>query len=236
MHLYYIMFTMVDGVLDHKEMTEEHDASLEEFFNAAVNGNAHRLQQLLDEHRININATNDWGRTAIQVFKCSRPDIAEILLKHGADPNIQDKHFQDLHLSSYRTPAHDIAEQGFLDTMKVLLKHGADVTLRSKMGYSPAHIAAEKGRLDTLEYLSGAIDLMNCRADDGSTPFDLIPKSITLTDRQRTWVEAEKNAKPKSLKYLTRLRIRHCMRHNLKRLQTFPTLPLSIKKYLLLQD
>lgn len=56
-------------------------------------------------------------------------DLAEVLLRHGADPNVQDKGRRAAN-STYCTIAHDVAASGYTDTLRCLLRHGADVNLQ----------------------------------------------------------------------------------------------------------
>ena len=63
-------------------------------------------------------------------------DLAEVLLRHGANPNVQDESRRAAS-STYRTIAHDVAASGYTDMLRCLLRHGADVNLlvmRHKLG------------------------------------------------------------------------------------------------------
>ena len=64
-----------------------------------------------------------------QVMTHDNLEIAELLLKKGANPNIQD---QGRHTatSNLRTIAHDVAASGYTDMLRCLLLYGADVSLQ----------------------------------------------------------------------------------------------------------
>lgn len=65
----------------------------------------------------------------MQVMTHDNTDLAEMLLRHGADPNVQDKSRRAAS-STYCTVAHDVAASGYTDTLRCLLRHGADVNLQ----------------------------------------------------------------------------------------------------------
>ncbi|KAM9330670.1 cyclin-dependent kinase 4 inhibitor B-like [Gastrophryne carolinensis] len=102
---------------------------------AAATGNVQLLSQTLRQG-VNPNATNCLGRTAIQVMMMGSPQIAQILIEHGADPTIPDP-------ATGTCPAHDAIREGFVDTLLELLKGGADVyTPRDNFGQRPIDLAS----------------------------------------------------------------------------------------------
>ena len=66
---------------------------------------------------------------------CARREpirMLEILLEHGADPNlIHDRH----------SPLHLAARRGDVERMRVLLRHGANPDLPDTKGWTPLHLA-----------------------------------------------------------------------------------------------
>ena len=56
-------------------------------------------------------------------------EIVELLLEHGANPNVQD--------NDGRTPLHYAVENCHVDVARVLLDHGADPTIRDNEGMTP---------------------------------------------------------------------------------------------------
>ncbi|XP_050843353.1 cyclin-dependent kinase inhibitor 2A-like isoform X1 [Serinus canaria] len=70
-----------------------------------------------------------------QVMMLGRPRVAELLLRHGADPNHPDP----------RTgcfPVHDAARAGFLETLATLHRAGARLDLPDGRGRLPLDVAA----------------------------------------------------------------------------------------------
>jgi ankyrin repeat protein len=56
-------------------------------------------------------------------------EIVELLLEHGANPNVQD--------NDGRTPLHYAVENCHVGVARVLLDHGADPTIRDNNGMTP---------------------------------------------------------------------------------------------------
>ena len=75
--------------------------------------------------------------------------IAELLLQHGADPNISEQ-------GGY-TPLHAAAENGDMEMIRVLLYGGADLTLRSNDGKTPLDLALEAGHTEAARLLQEGI-------------------------------------------------------------------------------
>ena len=118
-------------------------------------------------------------------MKASRADVAELLLKAGANPNIMDfSHHVNSH--TRMTPAHDVARQGYLDTLRCLVKYGADVTLRDATGNTPAHLAGKQGHYHIVRYLSHAMDLHQCLNHAGLSPLQY--QSSAKRKHLRKWL------------------------------------------------
>ena len=73
------------------------------------------------------------------------PDVARLLLEHGADVNARIEHEGD---DEGITPLHlAAADRGRVQVVRVLLEHGANVGAEDKKGRTPLHDAAEYRRI-----------------------------------------------------------------------------------------
>ena len=80
------------------------------------------------------------GSISPQTMQTTSPEIAQILLERGADPNVRDPDVN-------RTPLHDAVQYGTPNTVLVLLQGGADATIKESLfGDTPAHVAAKEGK------------------------------------------------------------------------------------------
>uniref|UniRef100_A0A8C5LQQ5 Cyclin dependent kinase inhibitor 2A n=1 Tax=Leptobrachium leishanense TaxID=445787 RepID=A0A8C5LQQ5_9ANUR len=86
---------------------------------AAARGDLELAKEML-EKGAEPNGTNSQGRTPIQVMMMGSPKMAELLLKHGANPRVPDP-------LTGTCPAHDAAREGFLDTLLILYQGGASL-------------------------------------------------------------------------------------------------------------
>lgn len=80
---------------------------------------------------------------AVPLDVVTRPELAEILLKYGADINAED--------SMGNTPLHNAAN---ISMAKFLVEHGADYDKKNKFGETPIDLALKSKRLDVAEFLS----------------------------------------------------------------------------------
>lgn len=72
--------------------------------------------------------------------------VAQLLLKHGADPNVADRR-------TGSTPLHDAARTGFVDTVRLLVQFRADPQARDSTNYRPVDLAREHGHTDVVYFL-----------------------------------------------------------------------------------
>ncbi|XP_063770195.1 cyclin-dependent kinase 4 inhibitor B-like [Pseudophryne corroboree] len=102
---------------------------------AAARGDVQLVREML-ESGVNPNATNSHGRTPIQVMMMGCPQIAQLLIEHGADPTVPDP-------TTGTCPAHDAIREGFLDTLLVLIKGGASLKYpKDNFGRRPIDLAS----------------------------------------------------------------------------------------------
>ncbi|XP_042341551.1 cyclin-dependent kinase 4 inhibitor B [Plectropomus leopardus] len=112
---------------------------------AAATGNAADVESLL-RAGAEVNGVNCFGRTALQVMMMGSTSVAQMLLKHGADPNVADG-------STGSTPLHDAARTGFLDTVRLLVQHLADPQARDNNNYRPVDLAIQNSHTDVADFL-----------------------------------------------------------------------------------
>ena len=132
------------------------------------------LEEVGCEDIINARENLD-GWTALHyAIYYSTPEILELLLKHGADPNIES--------DCLKTPLHVTAERGKTEFAQLLHAYGANLSVVNGAvvregrgcGWSAMHFAARRGRASFVQWLLliGVEDLMLTKDCVGKTPLD----------------------------------------------------------------
>ena len=91
------------------------------------------------------------------------PDLAQLLLEHGAYVNQRNHHGS--------TPLHLAAEYGRVEVMRVLLEHGANVGAVDHEGRTPFHAAANFGRVEVVCVLLEHGANADAEDEESRTPF-----------------------------------------------------------------
>ncbi len=97
------------------------------------------VAEFLVQRGANVNrASNNPFKVAPIHSACAISDytLAEMLLKHGADPNARQQ--------AGVTPLHEAAHHGRSDLAQLLLDHGADINARTENGQTSLAMAKEK--------------------------------------------------------------------------------------------
>lgn len=112
-----------------KELLSEN----ENFLTDAVLTSNPNMVKLLIDHQNNINRTYSLFELTPLHQACMSPvvspEIVEILLTHGANPNVKSK--------TQETPLHYACQKGNVQKVVLLLKFGANVNSTNKHGFSP---------------------------------------------------------------------------------------------------
>lgn len=112
-----------------KELLSEN----ENFLTDAVLTSNPDMVKLLIDHQNNINRTYSMFELTPLHQACMSPvvspEIVEILLTHGANPNVKSK--------TQETPLHYACQKGNVQKVVLLLKFGANVNSTNKHGFSP---------------------------------------------------------------------------------------------------
>ena len=100
---------------------------------ACCQGKLGIAQELLN-HGAATNAKNTLGETPLHVVSTVGVHVARLLLEHGVDVDIPDKH--------NRTPLGAASCHGNLEIARLLLDHGATVNARDDFGCTPLHLSS----------------------------------------------------------------------------------------------
>lgn len=99
---------------------------------------------------VNSPSRNELKAAPIQsAATAGQAKIVELLLKHGADPNIREQ-------GGY-TPLHAAAQNGDLEMIRTLLYGGADLSLKSDDGKFPVDLALEEDHAEAAKLLQEGI-------------------------------------------------------------------------------
>ncbi|XP_034448264.1 cyclin-dependent kinase 4 inhibitor B [Hippoglossus hippoglossus] len=117
----------------------------DELSTAAANGRTAAVDGLL-QAGADVNGLNRFGRRALQVMMMGSEAVAQLLLGHGADPNVADS-------STGSTPLHDAARTGHVGTVRLLVEHQADPEARDNKQRRAVDLAEEYGNKDVVAFL-----------------------------------------------------------------------------------
>lgn len=138
---------------------------------ASQNDRMNIVQFLVADRKVNVNATNDDGRSALSFAALAgNDDIADYLLENGADINHQD--------NPGNTPLMLAVKYLHEPTVTRFLIHGADVNLPDDSSNSPLIEASKAGALDITKDLIGAHALLTQKNMNGETA---LQKAIALS-------------------------------------------------------
>lgn len=119
---------------------------------------------------MDVNAQRQQDRHTPLHIACHHgsPEIAQLLLDHGANANAEDRFL--------RTPLHLVAgghysiQEGGIRVARLLLEHGVDITAQDSNRETPLHAASSSGRLEIAQMLLERTIVTN---DQGQNPSHL---------------------------------------------------------------
>ena len=147
---------------------------------AILEGDLPSVQHLLSSRKVDVNEFSESTTPLILAAENNHEMIVELLLRHGADPNLRELQFNE-------TALFKASFKGYITLVQLLIAYGADVTLRikndetclmwssfkgfsdisqlliragadvnaqdTKYGYTPLMVAAKNGYFETVELL-----------------------------------------------------------------------------------
>lgn len=135
-----------------------------EIYEAAIEGDIDKVEDLLNDDPAQINAADEYGFTALHgVAGEDQLEIARLLLEHGANVDARnDEGITPLHLAAYS------------EMVDLLTEYGAELNARSNEGETPLHIqVSEVDSFDTVQRLLELGADVNLKNDFDETPLDI---------------------------------------------------------------
>ena len=139
-----------------------------DLFEAATFGDLARLQILLDNGKVEVNARSGDGGTALH-FACffAQPQCARELIQRGADLNAVAAAFGNVQ------PLHSAAAGRSIEIMRMLLEGGADPNQKQNQGWTVLHSAAQHGDVEMAGLLLRHGADVHSKSENGQTALDL---------------------------------------------------------------
>ena len=144
-------------------------ANLElDIFEASALNKRNRTAELLSLDPEQAKAYSPDGFTALHLA-CffGHPNLAEMLLRYGADPNARSRNAMSV------TPLHSAAAARKQRSVEWLVEYGADVNATQQGGWTALHEAARQGNTEMAEYLLSKGADPSKKSDEGKVAADL---------------------------------------------------------------
>jgi uncharacterized protein len=140
-----------------------------DLFECAALGKRNRLAELVANDLSLVKVYSSDGFTALH-FACffGHPNVAEFLLRYGADANARSKN--DTAVMPLHSATANVLK---LKTVEWLLEYGADPNATQPGGWTPLHSAAVHGNQEMVEVLVSKGANPTRKNDKGQTPADL---------------------------------------------------------------
>ena len=167
------------GARSVSNINDQDHRGLTKLMMACEMGHTHVVKQLLQVSNIDIELANREGWRAIHI--CSKKDqveILDLLIKRGADVNVQKKDlFSPLMLAAFNDNQQVAKRLLQVPTIKV--------ALANKEGWQAIHFSARRGNLEVTNLLLAKGANVNAKMNDGCTPLILasMNNNLKLTSR-----------------------------------------------------
>ncbi|XP_031565360.1 ankyrin repeat domain-containing protein 27-like [Actinia tenebrosa] len=123
-----------------------------------------KLTQRSLERSVHVNCANEDGNTALHVAAVrGYTDITNLLLRHGANPNVKNTRKQ-------QTPLHLACQYNHQEVAESLLKYQSKVNVKDYKGNTPLHFCCVNGNLAPALVLLEHKPNVDAQNDRGNTP------------------------------------------------------------------
>jgi len=166
----------------------------------AVGEGKAEIVRLLLAHKADLGVRDTYSKTALHVAAADQPEIAEMLIRAGADVNAPQLRFSlpcgsgKEKTPSQNTPLHFAAAAGNPRTIKAIVDGGAKLDAPNRYGQTPLMSTVipplytginEKSRLKNAEALIAAGADLNARDNKGRTILDAAMTSLNSAEDRR---------------------------------------------------
>jgi uncharacterized protein len=139
-----------------------------DIFEATAAGKADKVSEILTK---DSEAAKRWSADGFSALHFAaffnRPEIARILIRHGADVSAAAKNPMKV------TPLHSAAAAHSKEIVRLLLENDAPADVRQHGGWTALHEAAQIGDTEMVRDLLQHRADPQARSDDGKTPLDM---------------------------------------------------------------
>ena len=145
------------------------DGAYYDIYSACALNDTARLQELIDEDAVVVDATDDYGMTPLHwAARAGSLECAGMLLGRGGLVNALNK--------AHRTPLQLAAEADQADMIRLLARHGADLNTQDRKGRTPLHRATYEGCVEAAETLLAVGADPTVLNKSGKTAFEIARK------------------------------------------------------------